>query len=166
MDIIEIGAVAKPQGVRGELKLKLFADGFGSVSGIKKVKIKDAEYEVESFRPFGADEAILKLKGLDDRNAAELLRRETVWAYRSDIRIPEGRFFVADVIGSTLFLDSGKEIGKIYDIVSGNVDYYYVTTSEGNAVFPLLKQLCAVIDPENKRVTVSAKRFTAVLPKR
>ncbi len=163
MDKIEIGAVAKPQGIKGELKIKLFADDFNSVKGVKKLEIDGKEYEVESFRKASETESILKLKGVSDRNAAESFRMKSVYAERGEIIVPKGKFFIADVIGCTLFLDSGKEMGKIYDIVSGNVDYYYVSTQEGNAVFPLVKELNALIEPANKRVTVSAKRFTEVV---
>ena len=160
---IEIGAVAKPQGIKGELKVKLFADSFSSVSDITEVEINSVIYKVENFRHTSGEEAILKVKGIDDRNFAETLRRCEVYAARSEIKLEEGRFFIADVIGCDLYLDSGKKIGNIKDIVSGNVDYYYLDTNEGEAVFPLLSDLLINIDIENKRVTVKAKRFTEVV---
>ena len=160
---IEIGAVAKPQGIKGELKIRLFADDFDSVSGVSKVEINGIVYEVESFRYSGGEEAILKVKGIDDRNFAETLRRYEVYANRDEIEVEEGRYFITDVIGSELYLDSGKKIGTIKDIVSGNVDYYYIDTYEGGAVFPLIEDLLVDIDIENKKVTVKAKKFTEVV---
>lgn len=163
MDKIEIGAVAKPQGIKGEIKVRLFADGFAYVKDIKKVEIKGEEYSVANFKSAGGEEAILKLVGIDDRNFVETLRRAEVYADKSELYIPKGHYFIADVIGCSLFLDSGKEMGKITDIVSGNVDYYYVDTAEGKAVFPLLKSLDADIDVDGGRVTVNAKKFTEVV---
>jgi 16S rRNA processing protein RimM len=160
---IEIGAVAKPQGIKGELKIRLFADGFDSVSKVSEVEINSIIYEVENLRYAGGEEAILKVKGVDDRNFAETLRRYEVYASRSQIKLGKGRYFIADVIGCDLYLDSGKKIGSIKDIVSGNVDYYYLDTNEGEAVFPLLSDLLISIDIENKKVTVKAKRFTEVV---
>ncbi|MBE5742554.1 MAG: 16S rRNA processing protein RimM [Clostridiales bacterium] len=160
---IEIGAVAKPQGIKGELKIRLFADGFDSVKGVTEVEINSVVYSVESFRYAGGEEAILKIKGVDDRNFAETLRRYEVYAKREQIKLEEGRFFITDVIGCDLYLDSGKKIGIIKDIISGNVDYYYLDTNEGEAVFPLLADLLISIDIENKKVTVKAKRFTEVV---
>ncbi len=163
MDKIEIGAVAKPQGIKGELKIKLFADDFKSVSEITCVWIKDVRYGVQSFKAISGDEAIIKLAEVEDRNAAELLRRESLFAKREEIILPKGRFFIADVIGCKLFLSSGKEIGEISEIINGNVDYYYVDSQEGKAIFPLIKELSAVFDIENRRVTVDAKKFTEVV---
>lgn len=158
--LIEIGAVAKPQGIKGELKIRLFCDGFDSVAGITAAHIDGIKRKVLSIRRISEEEAILKLDGISDRNAAEELRRKEVYAARSEIFVPEGRFFIADITGCKLFLSDGNEIGEIYDIVNGNVDYYYVKTAEGNAVFPMIDDLCAVTDIENGKVTVDAKKFT------
>ena len=140
---IEIGAVAKPQGIKGELKVRLFADDFASVKDIRTVEINSIDYAVESFRSAGGEEAILKLAGVSDRNFAETLRQKEVYAYKNEINV--------------------KEMGEIHDIVSGNVDYYYVSTSEGEAVFPMLKSLLVEIDVENKKVVVNAEKFTEVV---
>ena len=164
MNKIEIGAIAKPQGIKGELKIRLFADSFNSVKGVTKVEIASVLYEVEWLKKISDEEAILKVKGIDDRNFAETLRRIEVYADREEISLEEGRFFISDVIGADLYLDSGKLIGKIYDIVSGNVEYYYINTlNEGNAVFPLIPDLLVEIDIENKKVIVKAKKFTEVV---
>ncbi|MBR2336683.1 MAG: 16S rRNA processing protein RimM [Clostridia bacterium] len=163
MNKIEIGAVAKPQGIKGELKIKLFADSFDSVKNVTEVEINSVVYKVENFRSISKEEAILKVEGIDDRNFVETLRRCEVYADRSQIVLEDGRFFITDVIGCELYLDSGKKIGTVRDIVSGNVDYYYIDTYEGKAVFPLIPALDVDIDVENRKVTVNAKKFTEVV---
>lgn len=160
---IEIGAVAKPQGIKGELKIRLFADDFASVKNIKKVEINSVEYAVASFRSAGGEEAILKLDGIDDRNCAETLRMKEVYAERAEISVKKGNYFISDVLGCKLMLSSGKEIGEITEIVSGNVDYYYLSTAEGKAVFPMLKTLNPIYDIDGGTVTVNAESFTQVV---
>lgn len=160
---IEIGVVAKPQGIKGELKIRLFADDFASVKNIKKVEINSVEYAVASFRSAGGEEAILKLDGIDDRNFAETLRMKEVYAERSEISVKKGNYFISDVLGCKLMLSSGKEIGEITEIVSGNVDYYYLSTAEGKAVFPMLKILNPIYDIDGGTVTVNAESFTQVV---
>lgn len=162
-DKIEIGAVAKPQGIKGELKIRLFCDGFDSVKNITEAEIDGTVYKVESFCFAGGEEAILKLVGLDDRNQAETMRRKEVFAHKNEIDVEEGRYFISDVLGCKLFLTSGKELGEIFDIISGNVDYYYVKTDEGTAVFPLIDGLLESVDIAAKKVTVNAKKFTEVV---
>ena len=82
MNKIEIGAVAKPQGIKGELKIRLFADDFNSVKNISQVEINSVIYKVENFRKISDEEGILKLATVDDRNFVETLRRCVVFADR------------------------------------------------------------------------------------
>ena len=66
-------------------------------------------------------------------------------------------------VSFVFYIPINKKIGTIKDIVSGNVDYYYIDTYEGGAVFPLIEDLLVDIDIENKKVTVKAKKFTEVV---
>ena len=43
------------------------------------------------------------------------------------------------------------------------MDYYYVKTDEGTAVFPLIDGLLESVDIAAKKVTVNAKKFTEVV---
>lgn len=162
MSKICIGEVLKPQGVVGELKVKDLTCGFDSVKNISCVFISEKEYSVLNLRSFGGA-LFLTLKGVCDRNAAELLRGKEVFALRDQIALPEDEFFIVDVIGCDLFLSSGKLLGKIVDIAEGSVDVYSVKTVEGLAVFPMLKKLDPVFDLENGKVVVNAKMFTEVV---
>ena len=72
MGRLEIGEVLKPQGIRGELKVKTFTDTPDVVKKFGTVYIDDKAYKILSFRvgPDGA--AYIGLRGIPDRNAAEL----------------------------------------------------------------------------------------------
>ena len=74
MDRLEIGEVLKPQGIRGEVKIRTFTDENVPVSRLKRLFIGGEEYKVLSFRDGEAGFAYLGLRGVPDRNAAELLR--------------------------------------------------------------------------------------------
>lgn len=159
---ILIGVVLKPQGVNGEIKASNLTDGGNAVSNVKTVWLDKDEYGVLSIVDrCGA--LYLRLKGVYDRNTAELLRGKSVFAEKDDILLDEGRFFIEDVVGARLFLTSGKEIGKIVDVSASNVDIFTLDTLEGEAYLPFLKDLSPVVDVENKMVTVDAKRFTEVV---
>ncbi len=86
-----------------------------------------------------------------------------VYAERAEISVKKGNYFISDVLGCKLVLSSGKEIGEITEIVSGNVDYYYLSTAEGKAVFPMLKILNPIYDIGGGTVTVNAESFTQVV---
>ena len=58
MDRLVIGEVLKPQGIRGEIKIKTFTDENTAVKSFKRVFIGGEEYRVLSFR---AGEAALRI---------------------------------------------------------------------------------------------------------
>ena len=159
---ILIGKIVKPQGISGQVKLADFTDGISAVEDLERVFIDGVEYQVLSVS--ARDGALfMDLRGVMDRNAAELLRGKEVFAEKDEIAKDDDSFFIEDVIGCELYLSSGKLLGKITDVSPAAVDIFTADTSEGNAVFPFLKDLNAVVDIENKKITVDAKRFTEVV---
>lgn len=161
-DLILIGSVLKPQGISGELKVKDLTDGFDSVKNIKTVCIDNQNYKVLNIRYFSGS-LFFSLSGIYDRTTAESFRGKDIFASRSEISKSDDQYFICDVISCDLYLSSGKKLGEIIDINPQRVDIYTVATAEGNAVFPMLKDLNPIFDIENKRVTVDAKRFTQVV---
>ena len=88
---IVIGEVLKPQGIRGEVKVKPLVDDPADLKKVRKVFIGGAEYKVLSART-DAQAAYFALSGVADRNAAELLRGRQVLADRADLpALDEGR---------------------------------------------------------------------------
>ncbi len=162
MDKILIGQVLKPQGISGQIKISDYTDGFDAVKNISEVFLGEDKYKVLAIS--SREGAIfLSLKGIADRNAAELLRGKDVYAYRDEIEKDKDNYFIVDIIGCKLYLSSGKEIGVILDVTTSNVDIFKVDTAEGIAYFPFLKKLNAVVDIVNKKITVDAARFTEVV---
>lgn len=157
MNEIIIGEILKPQGIRGELKMKNFTDGFFAIKGLKCVVIDGVRYQVLKMREDKG--AILLLKGIADRNAAETFRGKSVYAEKSEIARRENTYFISDVIGCAVLLSDGTYAGEITDILSAKVDIYYLSTPNGKAIFPLIKELEPVFDIENKTITVNKEIF-------
>lgn len=157
MDKLLVGVIVKPQGIRGEVKVKLFTDDFYSVSGLKEIFIDDVPYPVLKMR---CDKDVFMLfKGIADRNAAETLRGKQLYADKSKVRRKKGRYFICDVLGCDLLLSDGTVMGKIVDITSARTDIYYVDTDDGRMLFPMIPALEAVFDVENKKITVDKTVF-------
>ena len=70
---ITVATVLKPQGIRGEIKVKVLCDDAEVLKSFKSVLIDGEEIPVLAVRAQG-DTAYIMLKGVADRNAAELLR--------------------------------------------------------------------------------------------
>lgn len=121
---IIIGEVLKPQGVRGEIKIKPYIDDFADIRNFKTLFIAGKEYKVLACRT-DPSAAYLALSGIADRDAAELLRGKEVEALRSEAPAPaEGRYYIVDVIGCRVYTAEGKDLGEIADVTSAHTDIY------------------------------------------
>ena len=77
--------------------------------------------------------------------------------HRKDAReLPEGVYFIADIIGSKVITDDGKILGKVDDIYNtGSNDIYVVKDELGKQILlPGIKDVLLDIDVENQKVTV------------
>jgi len=77
-----IGEITKPQGVRGELKLRPITCDFSRFEGLKKAFLKrgDTYEEIRiKVNRIAPDAVFFNMEGINDRNAAERLRGELVY---------------------------------------------------------------------------------------
>ena len=162
-NLLQIGIIVKPQGIRGELKVKPLTDDPARFTKLKSVLIDGTTYRVSSARVV-LDAVFVLLSGVNDRNVAETFRGKFMCVERKDaVKLEEGRFFIVDVIGCTLKTDDGKVIGKVIDVTPARADVVTVDTGDkGIMRFPFLKDLCADVDILNKTMTVNGKRLAEV----
>ncbi len=156
-----IGVVAKPQGIRGELKVIPYTDDVNRFNGLKNVLIDGKNFSVRSSKAVCGG-AIVWLDGINDRNSAELFRGKELFVKREDaIKPAEGRYFIEDLIGCKL-LCGENVVGEITDVTAANTDYFTVSTDKGVMRFPFLKDVVLRVDVENGAVFVDKKRLNEV----
>ena len=161
-DKLTVAVVLKPQGIRGEIKVKALCDSAEDLLGLKRAYIDGAEYSVMGVRGQG-DFAYLSLRGVFDRNAAELLRGKEVEALRSDMpELPEGTYYIADLTGCTVVTEQGEVIGEVASVTPARTDIYTLCTPFGEVSFAAASGVIESVDVENKKITVNKKRFKEV----
>jgi 16S rRNA processing protein RimM len=159
---LSMALVLKPQGIRGEVKVKLLCDSAEDLASTPRVFIGGTEYKILNVRPVG-DCAFLALKGIADRNAAELLRGKEVVALRSDLpQLPDDRFYIVDIIGCEVFDDTDKRLGTICEITPARTDIYVIDTGEKKIPFAGIEGVIKTIDIQNKKMIVDSKKFGEV----
>ena len=130
--------------------------------GLRRVFIDGAEYKILNAR-VGDGIAYLALRGVPDRNAAELLRDRELTLPREEAPEPdEGSYYIADVLGSEIVTDTGKVLGTLKDIRQAATDIYTLETENGEILFPAAKGVILSVEIQNKKMTVSEKRFKEV----
>jgi 16S rRNA processing protein RimM len=160
---ILVAVIVKPQGIRGEVKVKTFTDAPEDLQTLAKVFIDDKPYKIVAVRGVVGDTAFIALKGVADRNAAEALRGRELYALREDIPpLPDGRYFIADLIGCRVADEEGKEIGVLSDVTPAKTDVYSVTIGGKEVMFAAVDGVILNVDVEQKVITVQRKRFEEV----
>lgn len=162
-DFLKIGFIVKPQGIKGEVKVEPLTSEITRFKNIKEVYIDDKPVKVLNSKISG-DTVFLSLFGVADRNNAELLRNKYISVKREDaIELEKNSFFIADIIGSTIFNDENEKVGKVVDVLSLKTDIFTVITESGRIMrFPFLKDLIIKVDLENSILVLSKKRLSEV----
>ncbi|MBA2451262.1 MAG: 16S rRNA processing protein RimM [Chloroflexi bacterium] len=93
---------------------------------------------------------LLKVEGIDDREAAERLRGVAVQVPESEAwQLPRGRFYWHQIVGLRVVTVDGRELGMVKEILeTGANDVYVVQTEQGELLLPAIKDVVKEIAPE------------------
>ena len=156
---VPLGEVARPHGVKGELRLRLFNATSDVLLGQDEVLVRlknGEEHEVSVERARRADDAILmKLFSVDDRDRAEDLRGAQICVRRRDFpEAEEGEFYAIDVVGSEARL-AGERVGVVAELItypSIEVLLIHADDGKGDWEVPLTEMFVGKVDVANKVV--------------
>ncbi len=155
-ELMSVGQITKPHGVRGEVKVFSLTDSLERFIELDKVYIDDKDVNITSVK-LQKDRAILKIEGIDSIEEADLYRNKYLQVKREDaIKLPEGSYYVADLMDCYVYDTDGEELGKVYDVIStGSNDVYWVK-SEGkeDVLIPVLKTIVEEVDIENNKIII------------
>lgn len=159
-EYLEIGQIVNTFGIKGQVKVVPFTDDITQFDTLKQIYIEKRKnlelFEIEKSN-YHKNMMILKLKGIDTPEQAESLRNCYIKINRKDARkLPEGTYFIVDLIGLDVYTDEEKLLGTLEDIYNaGSSDIYVVRTSEGKQILlPAIKDVIKKVDIENKKVIV------------
>ncbi len=154
-----IGQIVKPQGVKGELKVKVLSEDINRFDDVENVYIKnDQHYELLSIieAKTRGEFAYIKINNVNDMNTAEKYRNMFLYVDRENaIELEPDRYFICDLEGVTVYTDSGKNIGILNEILqTGSADVYCVV-GEKKIMFPALKKLILEVDLHDRKIIIS-----------
>lgn len=110
---VALAAVAGAHGVKGEVRLKLFADSVAGLAPYEKVYVAGTERRLLNVRE-GGKAAIARFEGVADRSAAEALRGSLVEVDRSALPpLEEGEYYHSDLVGLDCVDREGRAVGTV-----------------------------------------------------
>ena len=156
-DRVEIGAVARAHGVRGEVRVVLHNPGSTALDGATGLFIGEParEIEIESVRPVPGGAYLVRLAGVADRDQADALRGQPVAVARGDIELDEEEVLLIDLVGCRVELGDGTPWGVIAAIEPGAQDRLVIHHGEVERQLPVADEFLIDIDLEARRVVVA-----------
>jgi 16S rRNA processing protein RimM len=152
--VLEIGYVARPHGVRGELRVITHDPESTTLLDAGEIEIDRVPYRIEQARQVeGA--FLLRLAGVGDRNRAETLRGKRVAVDRKLIPIEEGEVFLADLVGCAVVREDGSPYGTIAAIETGVQDRLVIHDGDVERLLPLVPEFVIDVDLDQGRVVVA-----------
>lgn len=150
---IEAGRIVNTHGVRGEVKIEVWLDSAEFLRSFKRVFIGEREMKIESsFVHKGF--LIARLAGVEDVNAAMALKGREINILREDAKLPEGAFFISDIIGAAVVTEEGEEIGKLVEVLERPASNVYVVKGGTEHLIPAVPEFIMSTDAEKGIITV------------
>jgi 16S rRNA processing protein RimM len=152
--------VGAPFGIKGWLKLQVFTETPDSLDAYASWLLKGAsgweEFELEELS-VNTKGVIAKLKGCDDRTAAEKLVKREIGIPREALESTgEGEIFWFDLIGCEVVNTAGNVLGKIETLMeTGANDVLVVKQGSDEMLIPVIEDVLVKVDRDAKRVTVN-----------
>ncbi|MGN0585693.1 MAG: ribosome maturation factor RimM [Oscillospiraceae bacterium] len=131
---LEIGKIVAVQGLKGEVRVEPWCDSQEFLCEFDTLYFDKGATPVEIQRSHPHKNIVLmKIKGTDTVEQAQLLRNKILYMDRNDVELEEGCYFVQDLIGlEVIDADSGVSYGKICDVTeTGANDVYHIKDSDG-----------------------------------
>ena len=156
MEKILIGKITSAVGLKGEVKVYNYSDGIEIYEDTPKVYIGDTLMDVTGVRT-QKNMVVLRLAQITDRTAAEKLRGTEVFVTEDDLpELPEGQYYVRDLIGMQVVTDAGEALGEVSDVIQNTAqDLFEVKMADGRKVLiPKVDAFVLDIDAQERRITV------------
>ena len=153
-DLVEIGTLARPHGIRGEIRVNYYADSLellrGDVVYLQAGNKPPRKMEIDTVRMHQGT-PLIRFVEAPDRTAAEFLRGQTLLIPESALpELDEDEVYLHDMLGLSVVLDAtGQKLGvldhvlfhgeqELWSILTPNLSRTSISIPR-SSVSPLLK---------------------------
>ena len=155
---VMLGVIAGAHGGRGEVKVKAFT---ADPRALARYGALEDEAGGRAFkarvRGVARDLVIVRLEGVDTRDAAEALKGVKLFVARAALPAPRrGEIYVSDLEGLDAFDVAGARIGRVARVLNwGAGDVLEIARDDGGELLvPFAKRMVPVVDLDARRVVV------------
>lgn len=164
---ITVARVLRPQGRRGEVAAEILTDFPERLKNLSAVDLWDGQSKrtrvnIRScwFTVGRNPQAIFHVEGSDSISDAErLVGLEVQIPIADRVSLPQGRYYISDLIGCEVRDTSGQSLGTVVDVQStgeeiSGTPILAIDTPSGELLVPLADEICTNINTVEKRIEV------------
>ncbi len=156
MEYVTLGKITAPAGIKGEVRVYPYTDELTRFAQISHVVTGQVSRAIQSVR-YQKGMVVLKLAGVEDRNAAEGLRGQELLLPKDEMwEQPEGTYFIRDLIGMAVQTAEGTLIGELSDVIQNPAQDIYEIKKVGGGSFllPAVSAFILDVDTASRLMTV------------
>jgi 16S rRNA processing protein RimM len=157
-EFLEAGKIVGTHGVRGELRVDPWCDSAEFLKqfhtlylGHGSVPLKVLLSRVQK------KQLLVQFEGIDSIEKADTYRGKILYLKRADAKIPDGRYFVEDLIGLEVYdADSFVYYGSLTEVMRTGANDVYQITSLGkkNYLLPAVDSMVQEIDLKKGKMLI------------
>jgi 16S rRNA processing protein RimM len=155
---LEVGKIVGTHGVKGMVRVQVWADSVDFLGQFKYLytdKNGNEKLTVLRTQPHG-NIALAAFKGVESIEQAEGFRNTVLYINRKDVKLPEGRYFITDLLGITVFdADTNACLGEITDVSqTGANDVWHITNDGKEYLVPAIPDVIISVDIEQNTAVI------------
>ena len=153
---LEIGKIVAIQALKGEVRAEPWCDSPEFMCEFDTLYFDGGKTPVEiEHSRVHKNVVVMKIKGVDTPEDAQLLRGKILFMDRNDVELDEGCYFVQDLIGLEVVGEDGKVYGKLTQVSpTGANDVYHIKNGEKEYLIPAIPDVVLETDIENGKMVI------------
>lgn len=155
-EFLEVGRIVGTHGVRGMMRVEPWCDTADFLKDCKQLKTDDGgSLKVLQLSAHG-NIALLKAEGIDTVEQAERLRGRVLSVHRDAFNLPQGRWFVSDILESEVFSASdGRLLGTLINVLqTGANDVWEIVNDGKSYLVPAIESVIVSVDIDGGRIVI------------
>ena len=138
-EFLGCGEIVNTHGIHGEVRIVPWADSPDFICRFSTLYVDGNARNVRSSRVHKGS-VITALEGVDTVEQAMALKGKTVQIRREDAKLPDGTFFLADIIGLDVVDEAGNKLGILREVLSPSRQQVYVVAGEREIMIPAVPE--------------------------
>ena len=156
-EFLEIGKFVGTHGVRGMVRIQPWSDDGEFLTEFKNFYLDNGKTKIKinKITPHG-NIVIAAVDGINSIEDAEKLRNQVLYIKRADAKLPDGRYFVSEIIGAQVFdADTNVLLGTLTDVSpTGANDVWHIKSGEKEYLVPAIGDVIVDVNIDSDVITI------------